>query len=107
MHADRTMAGAWPASDHGSGRAAGEFTISLCCIHRPGLEPAGHQLELLMHRVETVQHIQIALSGNGEDVVYALGDQSIRQDTPTRPRPLPCRVRPLQFHSGHSLAGAG
>ena len=81
VDADGAVAGARAACDHGRGAASGELAVGLGRVHRAGFEAAGDQAELIMHGIQPVQDVEIALAGDAEDVIDALRHQSIRQHT--------------------------
>ena len=46
----------------------------------PGLEPAGHEADGILPRIEAVEHVEVAFAGDGKDVLDALGHEGVGQD---------------------------
>ena len=84
MHADAGMAGAGPARHHRRRRPSGELAERLRHVHRPRLEPAGDQPQPVLHRIEPIQHIEVAFAGHGEHMIDAARHQRIGQDASAR-----------------------
>ena len=82
MDADRAMAGAGTAGDHGGGGAAGQLAIGFGHVDRPGFKPAGHELQLLALVVHAVERVEEAFARNLEHMVDALGNECVGQDPP-------------------------
>ena len=99
MHADRAVARAGPARHHRRRGAPFQLAERLGHVHRAGLEAAGHQLQLLAHVVEAVEHIEIALARHSEYMVDALRDQGIGERAASRAWDDPSLPRLSQFHA--------
>ena len=107
MHADRAVAGAGPARDHRRGGTALQLAERLGHVHRAGLEAAGHQLQLLAHLVEAIEHVEIAFARHREHMVDALRDQRVRQRAPSRAWDDARLARLSQFHPSLPLRPSG
>ena len=83
MHADRTVAGAGAAGHERRSRTPGQFAVGFGHVHASGLEPAGDQFDLILHRIQTVEHVEIALARHRKHMAYPLRHQRIGQNPPT------------------------
>jgi hypothetical protein len=82
MHTDRRLRGAGPARDEAQPRPVGELAVRLGHVRRARLLAAHHELQLVPHVVEPVQHGEEAFARHGEREVRAVRDQLVDEDAP-------------------------
>ena len=76
VHADRGVAGAGPARDHGDAGLAGELAIGFRHVGGASLVARVDQREAVAHVVERVEHLEIALAGHAERHLDAVDQQT-------------------------------
>ena len=99
VHADRAMAGTRTARHHRRGGPALQLAERLGHVHRARLEAAGHQLQLLAHLVQAVEHVEIAFARARRTRGRCLARQA---HPPARALPCvgrcaPCAPEPVPF----------
>ena len=72
-------------------------------VHRPGFEPARHQLDFAALVIQAIERIEEALARNLEHMVDALGNESVRQYSPAMTRADATLAGLSQFHSDSPL----
>ncbi len=79
MDADRGVRGARSSRDKHDAGATGQLAEGLGHVRGATFLAADDQPEILAHRVERVEHRQIALAGNAEGELDALSDEIVDQ----------------------------